>query len=149
MVAESNKKSSLRIADDAATQRVPSRETRRAERAADAPATLQLHSNLIAGHWLHSSDPRVDMARVHPLVQHSDPNTDGVDPVAIFLCLIVGYHFYVLRYTFFLYLCLAVIKILNRFISTESAPAVHPWRFQGFHFDTTSVHYLRNGPAFL
>ena len=43
---------------------------------------LQRHSNLIAGLLLHSSDPPVETAVVHPLLQHSDPNEEGVNPPA-------------------------------------------------------------------
>ena len=43
---------------------------------------LQQHSNLIAGLLPHSSDPPVEMAVVHPLLQHSDPIAEGVNPPA-------------------------------------------------------------------
>ena len=46
---------------------------------------LQQHSNLIDGLLLHSSDPPVEMAVVHPLLQHSDPNAEGVyPPITVF-----------------------------------------------------------------
>ena len=32
---------------------------------------------------------------------------------------------------------------------SESAPSAPPWHLRGSHFDNASVHYLRNGPAFL
>ena len=43
---------------------------------------LQRHSNLIAGLLLHSSDPPVETAVVHPLLQNSDPNAEGVNSSA-------------------------------------------------------------------
>ena len=43
---------------------------------------LQRHSNLIAGLLLHSSDPPVETAVVHPLLQHSDPNAEGFNSSA-------------------------------------------------------------------
>ena len=44
---------------------------------------LSQHSKLIVGLLLHSSGPPVEMAVVHPLLQHSDPNAEGgVNPPA-------------------------------------------------------------------
>ena len=40
-------------------------------------------------------------------------------------------------------------KHTYRKLFAESARLVHPWHFRGSHFDTASVHYLRNGSAFL
>ena len=32
---------------------------------------------------------------------------------------------------------------------SESARLAPPWHLRGSHFDNASLHYLRNGPAFL